>query len=329
MSAVIIENDRLQAAVSPEVGGTIRQVTCKESGLSVLGQVPWPTVDQPLASLAANDEPEWLTRYTGGWSLLYPNGGDACTVDGVFHGFHGEASIAPWKATREGATLSLFRRFVTVPAEMERRIALDGDVLVVRERLRMLGDQPVDVMWGHHPTFGSDLLDGDIEITAGGPRVTVEARYDPDANPLLAGATGTWPHVKGKCGMADLAHPAGKVASLAYLHDFASHWVAIRRMDDAVAVTLSWDGGRFPCAWLWLELEGNQSEPWNGRTRLIGIEPNTTRSAMGLADARTRGNGLLRMEPGQSYDAEVRLRVFKPYGSISERHLAERTSRHG
>jgi hypothetical protein len=197
----------------------------------------------------------------------------------------------------------------------------------------MLGDQPVDVMWGHHPTFGSDLLDGDIEITAGHPRVTVEARYDPVANPLLAGATGTWPHVMGKCGMgkcgmADLAHPAGKIASLAYLHDFASHWVAIRRMDDAIAIALSWNGARFPFAWLWHELEGNESEPWNGCTRLIGIEPNTTRSAMGLADARQRGSGLLRMEPGQGYDAEVRLRAFKPSGSITERHLADRTSRH-
>ena len=65
-------------------------------GLSVLGTVPWDVVEAPIESLAARDEPEWLTRYTGGWPLLFPNGGDACTVDGVFHGFHGEASIAPW-----------------------------------------------------------------------------------------------------------------------------------------------------------------------------------------------------------------------------------------
>ena len=65
-------------------------------GLSVLGTVPWDPIDAPIDSLAARDEAEWLTRYTGGWPLLFPNGGDACTVDGVFHGFHGEASITPW-----------------------------------------------------------------------------------------------------------------------------------------------------------------------------------------------------------------------------------------
>lgn len=324
MSSFILENEALSVAVSPDVGGAIRQVTHKASGLSVLGHVPWKTIDEPIESLAAKDEPEWLTRYTGGWPLLFPNGGDACTVDGVFHGFHGEASIAPWGARLERHALKLFRRFVTVPAEMEREILLEDDTLVVRERLRMLGDEAVDVMWGHHATFGSNLLDGDFEITAGQPQVTVEARYDPDANPLVAGATGTWPHVRGKNGMADLGHPAGKSASLAYLHDFENHWVAIRRIDNAIAAMLSWDGMRFPCAWLWYELEGNRDAPWNGHTRLIGIEPNTTCSAMGIADARQRGSQLLRMEPKQSYGAKISLRVFKPSGSI-----AHEVSRHG
>lgn len=318
MTVVSLENDILHVTISPDVGGTIRQVTHKESGFSVLGRVPWETVDQPLASLAAKDESQWLTRYTGGWPLLFPNGGDACVVDGVFHGFHGEASIAPWESLFDGKALRLFRRFATVPAEMDREISLDGDVLQVRERLHMVGTEPIDVMWGHHPTFGGDLLDGDIEITAGTPSITVEGRHDPDANPLMAGATGTWPHVMGKHGEFDLAHPAGKVASLAYLHDFKRHWVAIRRTDNTIGAGLSWDGTRFPCAWLWLELEGNQAAPWNGCTRLIGIEPNITRSAMGIADARQRGSGLLRMEPGQSYDAEIRLRVFKPSGAVTD-----------
>ena len=97
MSHGLIESDALTVRINPQVGGTITEVRHKPSGLSVLGRVPWAAVDAPLASLAARDEPEWLTRYTGGWPLLFPNAGDACTVDGVFHGFHGEASIAPWE----------------------------------------------------------------------------------------------------------------------------------------------------------------------------------------------------------------------------------------
>ncbi len=99
-----------------------------------------------------------------------PNGGDACTVDGVFHGFHGEASISPWRCKASAGSLRLVRRFETVSVEMERMLTVKADKLVVLERFACKGTEPVDVMWGHHPTFGSDLLDGPFEITAGAAR---------------------------------------------------------------------------------------------------------------------------------------------------------------
>jgi hypothetical protein len=34
---------------------------------------------------------------------------------------------------------------------MRRELALDGDLLTIRETVRMLGGQPARVMWGHHP----------------------------------------------------------------------------------------------------------------------------------------------------------------------------------
>ena len=49
---------------------------------------------------------------------------------------------------------------------------------------------------------------------------------------------------------------------------------------------------------------------------MIGIEPNTTRSGAGLADAKARGTGLLTLKPGDELSAEVRLHVFKPAGRV-------------
>ena len=118
------------------------QVTHLGSGLDVLGNVPWDPIDAPITSLAARDETEWLTRYTGGWPLLFPNGGDACNVGGIFHGFHGEASIAPWKFSASADTIRLKRRFFSVPVEMERELTVERDLLIVRERLRMDGTGP-------------------------------------------------------------------------------------------------------------------------------------------------------------------------------------------
>lgn len=318
MSHLLIESDGLAVSVNPEVGGTITEVRHKASGLSVLGHVPWTAIDAPLPGLAARDEPEWLTRYTGGWPLLFPNAGDACTVNGVFHGFHGEASIAPWDVADTGfGRLVLDRSFATIPAVMRRTITVEGDILSLHEVLSYSGGDHLDVMWGHHPTFGSDLLAAPFEVTCGAADVLAEPQYDPPANPLLPGASGHWPHVPGKDGAVDLGRPSAPWASLAYLKGFDHHWAAIRRLDDAIAIVLSWDGARFPCAWIWYELDGTGEEPWAGRTRLIGIEPNTTPCGLGLGEAARRGAALLRLESGQEFTGAIHLRVFRPSGPIA------------
>ena len=283
----------LSVSIAPSVGGTITEVQHRPSGLSVLGRVPWSPINEPLPA-PARDEPEWLTRYTGGWPLLFPNAGDACTVDGVFHGFHGEASVSPWDVVSSTATtLVLERTFTALPARMRRTITVTGDTLTIDEALSFAGHEPIDVMWGHHPSFGSDLLDGPIEISSGAKRMTFEPAYAPPQG-------------------ADLMRSTSPLASLAYLEGFAEPWAMIRRRDDAIAVHLSWDGARFPSAWLWHELEGTSAPPYAGRTRLIAIEPSTTPCALGLAEAKRRGAPLLRLEPGRSYTAHIALRVFEP-----------------
>jgi hypothetical protein len=313
---MVIESAALRVTVNAAVGGTIEAVEHKGLGASVLGTVPWQQESGPADSDAAPDEKTWLRWYGGGWPLLFPNGGDACEFDGVFHGFHGEASLVAWKAEAESGLVRLTRRFRTVPVDMRRELTVDGDLLTIRETVRMLGAQPVRVMWGHHPTFGSDLLDGPFEIQSGARTVTVDDRYDPPNNPLKPGAGGSWPSVPGKTGSFDLSRPEGRVAALAYLHDFASPWVSIRRLDDCVAAALSWDPGVFPYVWLWYELGGTPEPPWLGKTRLIGLEPNTTWPAYGLADADRRGGRLLTLRPGVEIAATVRLHVFKPAGAL-------------
>lgn len=295
---MLLENDMLSVSVTPRVGGAITEVRHKPTGLSVLGRVPWDTIGEPLPA-PARDEPEWLTRYTGGWPLLFPNAGDACTVDDMFHGFHGEASISPWDVISASTNrLVLDRRFAVIPAQMRRTITISGDTLSIDEELAFAGNAPTEVMWGHHPTFGSDLLAGPVEITSGAREISIEPMYAPPDD-------------------ADLMRPSTPLASLAYLENFEAPWAAIRRLDDAIAIHLTWDGARFPCAWLWHELEGTSTAPYASRTRLIAIEPCTTPCALGLAEAKRRGLPLLRLEPGNSYTAHIALRVFEPTERMS------------
>ena len=309
---IVLESTGLRVTVAPLLGGTITSIVHRASGASVLGTVPWHPRPGPAATLAAPDENAWLPYYTGGWPILFPNGGDACTFDGVFHGFHGEASLAPWEAETSQGGMRLRRRFDSVPVEMVRDLSLDGDAVAVRERVTMHGDRPIDVMWGHHPTFGSDLLAGPFEIGTSAGRVLVDDRVDPPLNPLRPGTTSPWPTVVGKGGPYDLSRPIGPMTAMAYLLDFPTPSASIRRLDGTIGVELSWDDAVFPCAWLWMELEATQDAPWIGRTRLIGIEPNSTWPGNGLADTRRRGARLLTLQPGSTIDTWVRLRVFRP-----------------
>jgi hypothetical protein len=247
---------------------------------------------------------------------LFPNGGDACEFEGAFHGFHGEASLAPWEAEAEAGAMHLSRRFTTVPIEMHRQLTVEGELLAIRETVRLVGAQPVRVMWGHHPTFGSDLFEGPFEIQSGAGSVVIDDRYDPVTNPLKPGAVARWPLAPGKAGPFDLSRPQRPMASLACLQDFENAWVSIRRLDDSIGMALSWDAGIFPCAWLWCELEGTAEPPWCGKTRLIGVEPNSTWPANGLAEAARRGGRLLTLQPGAEVTATVRLNVFKPEGGV-------------
>jgi len=121
----VLENDTLRVVIDPVLGGTVTEIRHKTLDASCSAPCLWTPRPGPAASIAAPDETQWLPHYTGGWPLLFPNGGDACEYEGVTHGFHGEASLAVWEAAMEQDALVLRHRFVTAPVEMERRLSLD------------------------------------------------------------------------------------------------------------------------------------------------------------------------------------------------------------
>ena len=306
----VLDNGVLRVEVSPSLGGTIQFVRHLGLGASVLGSVPWEASDLPETSGAAADEASWLTRFGGGWPVMFPNAGDACIADGARHGFHGEASVSPFACAREGEALVLSRRFLSVPARMTRRISIEGDRLTVEETVE--ADAPCEVMWGQHVTLGSDLLAGPVEIAASATRATACASYAPPASPLRPGTESEWPVLPGRRGLVNLSRPREGAAMLACLMKIGpAPWVELHRRDD-LAVRLDWTADPWPLAWLWVETGGTQNAPWFGRGRVVGVEPCTTWPAAGLSRAREAGGRLLRIEPGRPRSGRVTLRVFRP-----------------
>jgi galactose mutarotase-like enzyme len=306
--SVVLDNGTLRATVTPGLGGTITALRHLPTGNELLARTPWKTYTDPLD--IAPDEATWLTRFSGGWPVMFPNAGDACDDAPVRHGFHGEGSVASWETEATEAGLTLTRRFHAVPAAMTRQVTLDANRLTVSETVAAHG--PCTVAWGQHVTLGSDLLTGPVTLDTCARRVHACASFTPPASPLLPGATGAWPILPGRLGPVDLTRPPEGAALLACLADLGpAPWASLTRAD-GLSVRLDWSADPWPLAWLWVETGGTADPPWNGQARMIAIEPCTTWPATGLTSARAAGGPVLTLAAGETRHAQITLTVLSP-----------------
>jgi hypothetical protein len=274
MGDLSLRSDRLEVTLSPEFGGSLTSVRDRATGHEVLWRTPWadrtppPPTDRPLGVA------EWVRHSRGGWQVLLPNGGDDCDWRGVRHGFHGEATVVPWRVVRRApAAATLAVALTSVPLDVERTVAVAGAEVAVTERLTNRAAEPVEVMWTHHPGFGGDLLAGPVRFTTNARAF----RFD-DRAPVVG--------VAGDAGLADLREPRDGSALLGYLSGFdGAGWVRLDRVDGSLGVRLAWDAATFPYCWLWQELGGTTGAPWHGAVRVIGVEPATSWPGQGLARA--------------------------------------------
>jgi hypothetical protein len=307
---VVLQNDTLRAEITPGMGGTVASLRHLPSGAEVLARPPWQAKGGPLPG-GAGDEAEWLSRWGGGWPVMFPNAGDACTDGDARHGFHGEGSVTPWEMDRDGAELILTRRFEAVPVVMTRRFTLVGARLELHETVRAEG--ACRVVWGQHVTLGGDLLAGPVRVETGARGLRACSTYDPAANPLIPGAAGDWPHLPGKAGWVDMSAPPEGAALLACLTDFAgAPWAQLARADGSLAVRLDWRADPWPLAWFWVETGGTPEAPWNGQARMIGIEPCSTWPATGLAAARAAGGHVIDLSSGETRHSHLSLTIETP-----------------
>ena len=302
---VELGNDDIRVVVTPHHGCSITQVISARSGAEVLATMPWdPLPPDPVAS---GDPAGWIARYPGGWQLLLPNGGDPCVVDGVAHGFHGEASTAAWEVVEARADgLEARLALSTMPLEVVRHIRLDGASVDVVDEVVNRGTEDAVFMWMHHPGFGGALLHPGLELQLDRARVRADADYDPAGNLLEPGSTGRWPRVPARDGgMLDLSHPVTG-SLLCYVNDLAEPSVRLSRPE--LAATIDWDGP-FAGFWMWWELGGTHDAPWGGAAHVIGIEPSSTLSGHGLARARSEGADLVRLGPGARRSGRVTVTI--------------------
>ncbi len=246
MRAVTVSNDFLSATILPEKGCDIFSLVYRPRGIDVLWKSPWP-VRKPgsLIMTAASSEAAWLEHYEGGWQILFPNAGDACSYKGAELNFHGEASVVPWDYTipRKGSAsvvVEFSTELVRSPFRLRRTVTVEKSLpaLMIEEQIENRAEEDMQFMWGHHPAFGAPFIDT-------GCRLQVPARsflaHDTEVSPscrIAPGARGGWPELEGKGGRRidlSLVPAAGeRVTEFGYVCDLDDGWYALSNVSAGV-----------------------------------------------------------------------------------------------
>lgn len=295
--AVIMENQLLRIVMLADRGMDIIELLYKPDDLDFMWRSPVRLHRKAdYISSTGNSLGNYLDHNSGGWQEILPNGGSECYYKGACLGMHGEISNVPWEyqIIRDEAdeiTLRCYINTLRSPFRLVKDITLrENDAAIyISEELINLAEEPMQYMWGHHPTVGKPFLDESCIIyTNAEYGFTLESR-DFETQRLKPGARFTWPIAETENGEVDFSKiPAADagIADMIYLSGFPENAfceVYNRKLD--ISYSINWDSGVFPYMWMWLVCGGALGYPWYGRTYNLALEPWTSYSENGLSGA--------------------------------------------
>ena len=155
MKHVELVTTELAVKIDPERGGVISSALARSAGVELLFQAPWAA---GTLELADRDEEAWTTAWRGGWNILFPNAGVACSIDGRRHPFHGAASITPWTVLERSAAAVRLHWSDVDGLTVEREISVVAGTLRVENVVTNRGSHPAPYLLVEHLILGGAVL---------------------------------------------------------------------------------------------------------------------------------------------------------------------------
>jgi len=246
-AAIRLDNGRI-AAVATARGGHLCSLTRSGDTLNPLWQPQW----QPDGDCGTDVEASLLSGICGS-NLCVDRFGPP--RPGERKPMHGEAGVVTWRIAAGSHRVVLEAWLPQARLRVRRRLALDGDSLVVDTAVRPSGTRDRDVEWCEHTTLGGEFLDGVACSAALGPaRDKAGAAV---AEPLAMPAPS--------------APPTGSISTAPVR---AGWWKAENARLGAV-LEARFDPRDFPHLCLWTEHKARAQAPWSGRERTRGMELST------------------------------------------------------
>jgi hypothetical protein len=288
-------------------GGHIVDLRLSGSPLNIMWEAPWQTIDPHTFSSAKHaalygDETvgKFLSGYSGHALVLgyfgLPSAGEI--AQGL--PLHGEAASAQWtvisaEESDESAALVLEVELPVYRLNFRRTITLKAAALTasIDETIVNRGDAEINLQWVQHATFGEPFYtksDASLFVPAS-RAVTWPLGYEGHEF-LPPNAEFVWPIApKAIGGHANLTIPfqqqgTGFIVSLLIQPERNHAYFAIHNRRHQLIAGYSFDRSRFPWIALWEENCARSYPPWNGTTRVRGVEFGTSPMPLGLDQAR-------------------------------------------
>jgi hypothetical protein len=334
LSLVVLENEALRISVLAGKGADLVEWLVKPLDLDLAWLAPGGIANPAhLPASIPDGRAAFMDAYPGGWQTVFPHGSIPADVHGAPYGLHGEAALLPWDAavledSPQAVEVAFLVRLRRMPFTIERRIRLEAGAaaFTMQETVRNDADQPLDVNWGQHITFGPPFLEA-------GCRIVMPEGIHMHQHPLADGESRrariegavAWPTAPAPEAAADqtgssgpavnadlsLIPAPGSPSEMAYLSGFAEDaWFAVDNPRLGVTAGIGWNGDRFPWCWCWQEFGATRDWPWFGRAFVIGLEPFAGPPPNAhLGDAP--GREPLRIGPGEQLSVSFRAVVTK------------------
>lgn len=199
--AVVMENQKLRLTFLADRGMDCVEMLYKPEDIDFMWRSPAGLHKRSeYLSNSGDSLGNYLDHNSGGWQEILPNGGGECSYKGACLGMHGEISSVPWdcriiKDSEEEVVLKACITTLRSPFRLEKEISLkmDESAITIRESLTNLAKEPMELMWGHHPTVGKPFLDSSCRIDTNGTVGFSMDQRDFETQRLKPGTRFEWP----------------------------------------------------------------------------------------------------------------------------------------
>ena len=281
--AVAIENEHLRVTVSVE-GGHIAEVFSRKANVNPLWAPHWQTAEP--SSIQGDDpvfgsgvESKLLAGILGQNLCLDLFGGPSEEEAALGMTAHGESSVVPYDIEDDGLTVTCRAHFPLAAIDFVRTLTLDGENVLIEERVTNLTSFDRPIGWTQHVTLSPPFLDPattKFRVSAAGPAMTHPVSLG-ETPYLEAGAVFAWPgapSVDGS-GVVDVTNMKPVAPANSYVavvmqgpEAFWTAWSPEYRF----AISYVWNAEEFPWLGIWEENRSRSYSPWNNAGVTRGME---------------------------------------------------------